>query len=173
MSDRTFSVWVPGEPAPKGSRKAVPGRGRGAGRVFLVADSKREAPWARRVRAMVGAEIARAVLPQPVFGEYEPVRVDLAFRVTPPAKAARRPWSAYPTGRKDDVDKLARCALDAMDSQWFRGRLLAAGVLTDDGQVVELHATKRYARAGEETGVQITVTPIDTAAESGERSLFP
>lgn len=56
-----------------------------------------------------------------------PLVAAVTFTVYKPASAPRRRPS-WPTGKKNDVDKLLRSTLDAM---------VAAGVMVDDGQVVE------------------------------------
>ena len=48
-----------------------------------------------------------------------------------------------------DIDKLARCALDALTGIVFR----------DDAQIVDLHATKRY---GEPERAELTIRELIT-----------
>lgn len=57
-----------------------------------------------------------------------------------------------PDNRKADIDNLVKGTLDA---------LIEAGVMKDDNQVVELHATKRV---GTDTGCSVSVTPIREAS---------
>jgi Holliday junction resolvase RusA-like endonuclease len=130
-----ISFVVLGHPQAKGSKRAIPIRGRS---YPALADSNpRAKAWASLVsgaahEAMAGAPILRV----------EPVAVELAFYFD-------RPKGHYGTGRnawrlKDsapshmivmpDADKLARCALDALTGIVFR----------DDAQVADLGVVKWY-----------------------------
>ena len=126
-------VWVPGDPAPQGSKRHV-----GGGR--MIESSKAVGPWRESIRAALLAEGPRT----PFTG---PVAVTCSF-------AMRRPKGHFGTGRnagqlralapqlpavKPDLDKLARAVLDAVTS---------AGVWGDDSQVVHLVAEKVYTRPG-------------------------
>lgn len=88
-----------------------------------------------------------------------PVKVMLKFQLLRPrghygtgrnadiVKASAPSWPAG--GRRDDLDKLVRCILDAITD---------AGLWKDDAQVVILLADKRY--VDERPGVRISVTPL-------------
>jgi len=152
--------FAPGTPAPQGSKAAIPVKdkatGIATGKINVVESSKALAPWRSDVRdaAMAAMLSGRC----PMFTG--PVEVGLTFRIA-------RPKGHYGTGRnagilkdsapmypavKPDLDKLVRSTLDALTS---------AGVYADDNLVVGLgYTTKRYALAGEPTGVEVRVRPM-------------
>ncbi len=144
------SAWVAGVPAPQGSKRAIPRRGRGGKiSVALIESSDKVKPWREDVRqAFLGAR--SALQPPPWLGPMMtvPLVVKIVF-VLPRTKAMRdRPASDFPMVQKPDTDKLARAVLDALTS---------AGVYADDSQVVTLLAHKRRAEPGEPTGAMIHV----------------
>ena len=130
-----YNLFVPGLPAPQGSKKHV-------GHGVMVESSKRVKPW----RATVTAAIVEAGWQHdPIL--YGPVGVSLTFSFP-------RPQAHYGTGRnadrikanapdwhdkRPDVDKLCRAVLDA---------LTESGAIRDDAQVVQLHAAKVYGQPG-------------------------
>lgn len=126
------SFFVPGIPAPQGSKRYLGVKG---GKGITVESSKRVAPW----RADVRAEAQKACT-EPLAG---PVAVVLAFAMPRPkshyrtgrnAHLLRDTAPAYPAGRPD-LDKLERAILDALSGiAWL-----------DDSQVVTISAGKRYA----------------------------
>lgn len=131
---------INGTPAPQGSKRHV-------GRGVLVESSKRVKPWRAAVAAAASAQGVR--LAGPVF-------VRLSFYLPRPAghygtgrnahkvKASAPMW---PTSRAHgDLDKLVRSTLDG---------LVAGGLLAEDDFVVELTASKRYARHPENVGVTV------------------
>lgn len=137
VGGRTVSqvFFVPGVPAPQGSKNAYV-RG---GRAVLVESSKKVPAW----RAAV-ALVARQHYRTPVDG---PVAVAIEF-VMPRTKAMRnRP--APPMATAPDIDKLARSTLDG---------LTAGGAITDDRIVTHLTLHKRRAAPEEPTGAHITIT---------------
>ena len=134
-------IQVRGTPAPQGSKT----RNR-YGAVYE--SSKAVGPWRNAVRT----ETQRAV-PVPLTG---PLAVRLAFVMPRPrghygiggnADRLRPSAPAYPA-RMPDLDKLCRAVLDGLTD---------GGAWKDDGQVVTLHATKRYALPGAATGVLIEI----------------
>lgn len=144
-----LSVFVPGRPAPQGSKNGRPiYRGRGAdreftGKVAQVESSKAVKPWREDIRA---ALLDDAGQPRHQFGAEDPLTVRLEFVMPRPASTPKR--RTPPAIRKPDIDKLARACLDAITS---------AGVISDDARVVDLHATKRLAELDETPGCRITV----------------
>lgn len=118
----TVNLWVPGVPAPQGSKRHV-------GRGVLVESSKRLPAWRAAVehhaRQWVGTH----------FGAWEPmvgpVGVSVKFFLPRPERCPRELPCVRP-----DVDKLVRAALDALTN---------ARIFGDDGQVVDLITRKRYA----------------------------
>lgn len=142
------SFFVPGIPAPQGSKRYL---GKHGGKGITVESSKRVAPWRADVRAD-----AKQMFNEPLAG---PVEVQLVF-VLP------RPKSHYRTGQfsdllrdaappspagKPDIDKLGRAALDAMTSvAWL-----------DDAQVTKLTLIKVYPFTMlPHPGMHVTVTKI-------------
>lgn len=135
-----------GRPQQKGSKQVLPVKGP---RRFIVRDANPNAkPWAHTV-STVAREHWHGDL---VAG---PVVVSIAFYF-------QRPKGHYGTGRNlgtvragapphmttmPDVDKLARCALDA----------LTGVIIRDDAQIVTLHVGKRY---GEPERAEITVREL-------------
>ncbi len=131
------SLFVAGVPAPKGSRTL--GRRRD-GSTFTRPASNGEHRWAETVaRAALAARARSSSLPGP------PYAVRLDFRMPRPA----RPTHRHPS--TSDVDKLARCVVDA---------LVVGGLLTDDRHVVELVAAKAYVPADGEPGVVVHITEV-------------
>ena len=109
---------VEGIPAPKGSLRCsrTPAHA-------LYEDNPKTKPWRKKVSAAFeGAEAA---------DPNQPLDVEITFTFDRP-KTTRRELPAV----KPDVDKLVRTILDALED---------AGVLTNDSQVVDLTARKRYA----------------------------
>lgn len=139
MSELAFTVL--GRPQGKGSKRVLPVRTRaavGQPRVVMVDSNRNAAPWAARVAA-AAIEAADADGFELIRG---PVTVQFEFCFS-------RPRAHFGTGRNvarlrlsapehmavmPDVDKLTRCALDALTGVIFK----------DDAQVVRLQAAKRW-----------------------------
>lgn len=133
--------FVPGEPAPGGSKKIIPNRK--TGRPIIVEDCKRTAGWRRSV-----ALAARRAWPgHPLDG---PLKLEVIFlRQRPKTHFRKRggkltadihEWAAreLPTTRPD-ATKLLRSTEDALTGIVWR----------DDAQVIEQAAAKAYhARPG-------------------------
>ncbi len=144
----TLSFDILGLPASQGSKRAF--RNPHTGRVALVESSKRLPPWREAVKhaaveALDGAE---------AFGR-RPVRLWLTFYFPRPQSHFRTGANChllrdaapiYPATRPD-AGKCARAVEDALTD---------AGIYSDDSQIVDLLASKRYAdhRA---PGVTVTV----------------
>jgi crossover junction endodeoxyribonuclease RusA len=126
-------VWVPGAPAPQGSKRHV-------GRGILVESSKALGPWRDRV-----AMFATASNPSLLTG---PVRVDADFVMTRPVSTPKRRTPA--AVKRPDLDKLLRGVLDALTGVTW----------ADDSQVVEVFATKRLAAIGETPGLRLVVMDL-------------
>jgi crossover junction endodeoxyribonuclease RusA len=131
-----LEVFVPGRPAPQGSKRHV-----GAG--ILVESSKTVGPW----RQTVAYTAAQVFVGPPLDG---PLLVRLGFVMPRPAATPKR--RTPPAVKKPDVDKLARAVFDALTSVVWR----------DDSQVVDVHATKRLAELDETPGVHIAVAVKET-----------
>ncbi len=128
MTD-TRTIFVPGTPAPQGSKRHV-------GRGILVESSTALGPWRERVALQAH---------QHAHGELWDCAVilDLAF-VMPRPKSTPK-LSTPPAIRKPDLDKLIRAICDALTDVW----------ITDDSRIVQLNATKRIAELGETPGAKI------------------
>lgn len=141
----TTSFFVPGIPAPQGSKRYL-----GDGR--MVESSKRVKPWRADIRAA-----AMQTFQQPITGA---IRLDLYF-------AMPRPKSHFGTGRyasrlrpsapghhtqKPDLDKLVRAVGDALTGVAYH----------DDSQVVGGTHMKGWADGvNERAGVHITVELLE------------
>lgn len=163
-----LSFEVSGEPAPKGSMRAVLRRD---GTPVLVpsgssANARALYAWHKAIRE----QASRAI------GEHRPLFVDVALEVYMLFKLAR-PASHYSKGRdpgrllpsappdhwhivKPDGDKLARSTLDAL-----------TGVLyDDDARIAIQHPIKQWVPPGRE-GVVITVRPLPRLLQQAELAI--
>lgn len=143
------SFFVPGTPAPQGSKKHV-------GNGVMIESSKHLKPWRARVAWLARQHIRRS--------HTGPVKLEMQFYF-------RRPKRHYGTGRnsdnlklsapamhtqKPDIDKLERAILDALTGIAY----------IDDSQVVKVVKSKQWRLSQSiDPGVQITVTPVKEAAE--------
>lgn len=149
-----LSFWVPGVPAPQGSKRV--GRNRRTGAPVLIESAgERLRDW-RNVTASY-ARVAQGGAAS-LTG---PVAVRLSFWMPRPRspKCAERPCV------RPDVDKLCRAVLDSLGS---------AGAYVDDGQVVELSASKWWA-GPEGPGVRVVVQRLsveNVAGAAGRRAGF-
>ena len=133
LTARTFAAFVRGTPAPKGSKNAFVKNGRA-----FVTEGKGSKQWQ--------SDVARLLQDRWEGAPFEgAVEVTLTFMMLRPASvsAKKRPDMTV----KPDIDKLARCILDAMTSICFR----------DDAQVTRLIVTKQY---DEESGVHVLVKEV-------------
>lgn len=144
----TLSFFVAGLARPKGSKQPFPiykGK-RGEPKVFTgqVALVESAGPslkaWEQDIRAAAALQMDGSALLE------GPIRVDLTFALPKP-KAAPKSRRLWPCGQRNDLDKLARSVLDGLTNR----------VIGDDGQVVELKATKAY---GDPPGVKVTVETL-------------
>jgi crossover junction endodeoxyribonuclease RusA len=128
-------IWVAGIPAPQGSKRHV-----GGGRMVEV--SRAVGPWREAVRAETQDVMEGK---PPLTG---PVRVGIAFRLPRPKSAPKTiRWPA----KRPDLDKLCRAVLDG---------ITAGSAITDDSQVVVLHALKRFAPDGYPVGARIEIEEV-------------
>lgn len=126
-----LDLFVPGRPAPQGSKRHV-------GRGILVESSKALAPWRTSV-AWHAAQVYRAA---PLDG---PLAVRVEFLMPRPAGTPKRSTPA--AVKRPDLDKLTRAIFDALSLVVWR----------DDSQIVDVHATKRIAELDEQPGAHIRV----------------
>lgn len=152
----TLSFFVPGTPAPGGSKRFV-GFGRHTGRAILVdAGGERNKNWRTSVAQCGHAEMAGAAL---FTG---PLAVRLEFLMQRPKghygpRGELRPAAPPAPITRPDTLKLARSTEDALTGVCWR----------DDAQTVHLHLEKRYATAAEPTGCRITIMPMAPARVNG------
>ena len=130
-----FEVFVPGHPAPQGSKRHV-------GNGVMIESSRSVKTWRDDVRAAVARE-------HPPMLE-RGVAVELTFVMRRPTATPKR--HTPPAVKRPDLDKLTRAILDALGS---------AGTWRDDAQVIALAATKRLANLGETPGCHIAVYPVE------------
>lgn len=129
--------FVPGEPAPQGSKKAF--RNQYTCRIQMTESSKKVGPWRERVAlAAHNAMEGGAVLDGPIS-------VCLNFVLPRPKSAPKR--TTPPAVKKPDLDKLERAVLDALTGVCFG----------DDSQVISLSGYKRLAEIGETAGCEVRV----------------
>ena len=131
-------MWVPGIPAPQGSKRHV-------GRGIMVESSTKVGPWRERVALAV----AEAVGPEHELPPKEAgIVVNAQFVFVRPASHLKRDGVSLRRGRppapsmRPDLDKLLRAVLDALTGIAF----------ADDAQVVAVNAGKEY---GNVNGVRL------------------
>ncbi len=144
MSEVLAAVWVAGVPRPKGSMTHI-----GQGRMQDTASSRR---W----RALVCAEVCRDAQRRQVM---LPGSLSTVAHPTYAGPVAVRCVFVRADGQ-GDVDKLARCVLDALtDSR----------VIADDVQVVKLDCDRVDTLEGRGDGAFVLVVPI--VFDSGRAAL--
>lgn len=131
----TVTFFVPGAPAPKGSRRYV-------GNGITIESSKLLGPWQDKV-SWFAVQAMKRHRAAPFTG---PVIVDLGFVMPRPKSAPKT--KTLPAIKRPDIDKVCRGVLDG---------LTKGVVYMDDSQVIDLKATKRIALPGESPGCQITI----------------
>lgn len=137
MTPITFVVR--GTPVPQGSLKAI----RAGRRIALISDNSKLAAWRRSVTA--AAKEAGAV-DKNARASVGPVVVAVEFAMPRP-KSRRDPLPAT----RPDLDKLVRAVLDGITDSELWG---------DDGQVVSITASKRWA---DEDGPGCVITIAEAA----------
>lgn len=126
-----MTFFVPGLPAPQGSKKHV-----GGGR--MIESSKKVKPWRAAVARHAGQAVAESLT--------GPLTLDVEFVMNRPKAWGRA--REDPMIERPDLDKLLRSTLDG----------LTGPALADDSHVTHITASKRRARHGETTGAWITLT---------------
>jgi crossover junction endodeoxyribonuclease RusA len=132
-----------GSPAAQGSKKyAGHRRSRKTGKMapLLLEQSRAVKPW----REVVATVIRLHWRGRPLLTGGVGMRLEF---VLPRPKGTSRTARLLATKQHHDVDKLCRAILDSLKKV----------VWIDDGQVVDLHATKRIAEVGERPGCRIVV----------------
>jgi crossover junction endodeoxyribonuclease RusA len=128
-----LDVFVPGRPAPQGSKKHL-------GNGIMREMSPHVATWREDVRAACLAIWQRR---PPLDG---PLELDVEFIRKRPASAPKSRTPAASTA--PDLSKLVRSTEDAITS---------AGVWADDARVTRCTSTKRCAELGETPGARIRI----------------
>ena len=148
----TLAIFIPGNPAPQGS-KSFMGTFRGkSGRMHakMVESSKKAPAWRMDVRVALMDDENQ---PKAYFDG--PVHIELEFVMPRPLSAPKR--STPPAVKKPDLDKLQRAVFDAISS---------AGVWRDDSQVVSVVASKRLAEIGQTPGLHLFITVANERKEA-------
>lgn len=127
-----ISYFVPGEPAPQGSKNGFVKNGR----VVMVESSKKVKPWREAVVLHT-----RGTVTEPMT---TPVEIALVFHLPKP-KSVTRKWPSV----KPDLDKLIRSTFDG---------LTTGGLYTDDALVIAVSASKQYAT--DRIGCQIIASEV-------------
>lgn len=125
---------VHGDPVTQGSMRAIISRTTGRA---IVKPAAKLAPW----RGLIAWEARKACTGDPIEG---PVILRADFFVRRPKSIPKRVAHSV---KKPDLDKLVRALCDALTGIVWR----------DDSQVVEIKATKSYARA---PGVEVAIFEV-------------
>lgn len=136
-SVNTVVVFVPGRPAPQGSKNFI---AKGVG----IESSKYVKGWRADIVTVLYAEYRNR---PPMLGE---VHLDLEFVLPRPAATPKRKPTP-PAIKRPDWDKLSRAVCDAITS---------AQVYKDDSQVTRAVVAKRIAEQEEKTGVWIHIREV-------------
>lgn len=140
-----YETFVPGRPAPQGSKRIVRGR--------MIEQS----PHHKRWRATVHQHAVLTHRVEPLSG---PLSLSLTFWLQRPARDSK--FRRTVPSKRPDASKLARSVEDA---------LVTAQVMHDDAQIVDLHVYKRYVHPPslrrslepDETGVSISLASVADA----------
>ena len=134
MNPIQFTVY--GVPQVKGSTRAfVP---KGWTRPIVTSTNKNLKDWERKIASAANDHATGVLLT-------EPLSVTLNFYLSRPVSL---PKKRYWPSTRPDLDKLIRGATDALTKVLWH----------DDGQVVSIHAMKRYTKVAEEAPrVEITI----------------
>lgn len=127
-----ISYFIPGEPAPQGSKNGFIKNGR----VVMVESSKKVKPWREAVVLHTRAKVSEPMT--------SPVEIALVFHLPRP-KSVTRKWPSV----KPDLDKLIRSTFDG---------LTTGGLYTDDALVIAVSASKQYAT--DRIGCQIIASEV-------------
>jgi crossover junction endodeoxyribonuclease RusA len=144
------AFFVPGLPAPGGSKRAFHGVG---GRIIVTEDCRRSRPWRAVVQVAAHAAHAQA----PLEG---PLRLTITFTLPRPrghyGRRGLRPSApGYPTTRPD-LTKLVRALEDACTGLLWK----------DDATIVEQMIAKVY---GDIPGAAVRVEPVARGAAADRR----
>lgn len=159
MTDRVLEFTVVGIAIPKGSTRAfvIKGKNGAAPRAITTAANKKTHGWQQTIANCAALELTRAKHADCRFFQSEPIALNVVFYLPRPKALLTRRLASQdvPHTKKPDLDKLARACKDA----------LTGVVWTDDAQVVDLVARKRYCAAGENPRAIIRVRSMAAAPE--------
>lgn len=169
MSAPLLSLFVPGDPQPAGSKRAIPlfahgkylhDRKTGRPLVNVVDDNPSSASWKRIVAAHARAAWRFRPLEEPVelFLVFFVVRPQSHFGRRGGVPYLRDDAPEHPTGKPDAL-KLARAIEDALTGVVYR----------DDALIVDGHQRKAY---GAQPGVSILVRRARSRAAHPEQPAF-
>ena len=130
-----LTVFVPGQPAPQGSKRYV-------GRGIMVESSKQVKSWRSDIRCALLTEGN-----EPLARFDGPVKIDVEFVMKRPTSAPKK--ITPPAVKRPDLDKLVRAVLDAISS---------AGIWGDDSQVIQASCSKRIAEINETPGCHLLIS---------------
>ena len=146
-----ISFFVPGIPAPGGSKRFV-GHSKKTGRAILIdAAGERNKNW----RSIVGVCGSAEMREKALLSFVGPLRVRFDFVMSRPkvhfnSKGDLKPSAPFYHTTKPDALKLARSTEDA----------LTGIVWADDAQTAMLEVSKCYAGKGEPCGCQVTIQSL-------------
>ncbi|HWU85763.1 MAG TPA: RusA family crossover junction endodeoxyribonuclease [Kofleriaceae bacterium] len=148
-----IAIEVLGEPAPKGSMRAMLVKGRP---VMIPggtsANQRKLRAWTRAIQERVEQQLGARTSPLYVD---QPLSVMLLFKLPRPAghfgsRGQLLPTApAHPMAQKDDIDKLARAVLDALKGLLY----------DDDGRIAVLQCEKQWGDPANE-GVVISIETL-------------
>ncbi|ASR85272.1 RusA-like Holliday junction resolvase [Mycobacterium phage SirPhilip] len=152
---RQLRMFVPGKPAPQGSKDfkgfAKPKPGESRGKAILVESSPYVGPWRERIALAAADAMLQAGLPvldHPPGSSADrryPVTTSLTF-VMPRPSGTPKSYTP-PAVKRPDLDKLARAVLDGLtDVCWI-----------DDSQVDDMHCRKVLAEVAQQPGLHVRV----------------
>ena len=143
-----IDVFIPGNPAPQGSKRHVGGG-------VMIESSKKVKPWRESIRSALiddkGKPIGRIEGPVVTVLEFVMPRPGYLHAPSYIKGKKRTP----PMDKRPDLDKAERAANDAMKS---------AGVYRDDSCINLTFKGKRYAEIGEASGLRIQLFAFDQDA---------
>lgn len=138
----SFSLFIPGTPASKGSYRPITGRSRTTGKPVtrLIPMDKKERPWRDHVRDTILSHKHPTIPPNSY------IKIETTFYLPRP-KTIPPHKRKHPTV-KPDIDKLQRALYDAITE---------THIWHDDRQITDVTSHKRYAD-NTTTGVSLTIT---------------
>lgn len=148
MTVRQFYVFVPGHPAPQGSKRHV-------GNGVMVESSKRVAGWRK---AIVECCLLSKMRPRTPFNGA--VVAQLQFIMPRPKSTPK--FKEPQAIRRPDIDKLQRAVFDALTD---------ARILKDDSQITDVAARKLIATLGEQPGCNIYLREDDGSIRQAHDSV--